>query len=61
MNSMPEKTFRKNIDIRKNYSEKFGFNMPEEFLLKIEKGLNEETVKRISKAKNEPAWMLEFR
>lgn len=58
---MPEKASRKNIDIRQNYREKFGFNMPEEFLLKIEKGLNEETVKLISKAKNEPAWMLEFR
>ncbi|HOF50137.1 MAG TPA: Fe-S cluster assembly protein SufB [Candidatus Colwellbacteria bacterium] len=58
---MPEKTSRKNIDIRQNYREKFGFNMPEEFLLKIEKGLNEETVKLISKAKDEPAWMLELR
>lgn len=40
---------------------KYGFNQPEEHVFKSRKGLNEEVIKQISKFKNEPEWMLEFR
>ncbi len=39
----------------------YGFHDPEEFVFKSEKGLNEDVVRRISKLKGEPEWMLEFR
>jgi Fe-S cluster assembly protein SufB len=48
-------------DIRKNYKDEFGFSMPGESLTKAQKGLSEEVVRNISKAKNEPEWMLDFR
>jgi Fe-S cluster assembly protein SufB len=40
---------------------KYGFAMPEKYSYKAQKGLNEEVVKMISKIKNEPTWMTEFR
>src|SRR5918997_1051913 len=41
---------------------KFGFRDPEEYFFKTpRKGLDEEIVAMISKHKNEPEWMLEFR
>ncbi|MBI1863348.1 Fe-S cluster assembly protein SufB [Candidatus Microgenomates bacterium] len=40
---------------------KYGFSKPENYSFKAEKGLNEEIVRNISKRKNEPAWMTEFR
>lgn len=40
---------------------KYGFQDPETFVFKSRKGLDQEVVKQISKFKNEPAWMLEFR
>jgi Fe-S cluster assembly protein SufB len=51
----------KRINLQENYKEKFGFNMPNDSSLKAEKGLSEEIVKNISKIKNEPQWMLEYR
>lgn len=39
----------------------FGFHDPEKYVVKFEKGLNEDVVKRISKLKNEPAWMTKKR
>ncbi|MBI1934819.1 Fe-S cluster assembly protein SufB [Candidatus Woesearchaeota archaeon] len=44
----------------KDYS-KYGFHDKEESVFKTEKGLTEETVKQISKIKNEPEWMLNLR
>ncbi len=43
--------------INENYEEKFGFNVEDKPLIKLDKGLNEETVKKISEIKNEPEWM----
>jgi Fe-S cluster assembly protein SufB len=48
-------------DIRKDYTENFGFNVEHTPAFKPEKGLNKETVEQISSHKNEPDWMREFR
>lgn len=40
---------------------KYGFKDKDVSLYKMETGLNEEVVRQISKIKNEPEWMLEFR
>ena len=40
---------------------KYGFSTPEKSLVKSEKGLNEDVVRQISAAKNEPSWMLAYR
>ena len=42
-------------------SSKYGFSMPENYSLKLKKGLNEKTVKQISLLKKEPLWMKNFR
>ena len=39
----------------------FGFNDPENYVFKEKKGLDAEVVRNISRMKNEPDWMLEFR
>ena len=49
-------TFDVNLD---DY--KYGFNVPENYAFKAEKGLNEQIVKQISEMKNEPGWMTDFR
>ncbi|MCP4423564.1 MAG: Fe-S cluster assembly protein SufB [Chloroflexi bacterium] len=48
-------------DVNKDYAEKYGFADVEDYVFKAEKGLNEDIVRAISKMKNEPEWMLEFR
>jgi Fe-S cluster assembly protein SufB len=48
-----------NSAFQNNYPE--GFSVPENYVYKPQKGLNEDVVRNISKMKNEPAWMLEFR
>lgn len=40
---------------------KYGFNSPEDYIFKAEKGLTEEIVRQISAMKDEPAWMLDMR
>ena len=40
---------------------KFGFNYPDESVFKTRKGLDEEVVRAISRHKQEPDWMLNFR
>lgn len=40
---------------------KFGFNYPDESVFKTRKGLDEEVVRAISRHKQEPEWMLNFR
>ena len=44
-----------------DYAEKFGFHDPEEYFLKSPKGVSHELVAMISKLKNEPKWMADFR
>lgn len=46
-------------DIQFDY--KYGFSMPEKPVFKAKKGLDEEVVRQISKIKDEPEWMTEFR
>ncbi|MCA9935158.1 MAG: Fe-S cluster assembly protein SufB [Ardenticatenaceae bacterium] len=48
-------------DVNQDYAEKYGFSDVEDYVFKAEKGLTEEIVRAISKMKNEPEWMLEFR
>ena len=48
-------------DIGSDYEERFGFHDPENYLFKAPKGLTRELVEQISKYKNEPDWMLQFR
>ncbi len=40
---------------------KYGFNSPEDYIFKAQKGLSEEVVRQISAMKKEPEWMLESR
>ncbi|MGI9255959.1 MAG: Fe-S cluster assembly protein SufB [Salinispira sp.] len=40
---------------------KYGFSYPDKSVFKTKKGLNEEVVREISREKNEPAWMTDFR
>jgi Fe-S cluster assembly protein SufB len=47
--------------INADYTERFGFHDPENYLYKAPKGLNREIVEKISEFKQEPAWMREFR
>src|SRR3954465_6479517 len=48
-------------DINADYKERFGFHDAENSLYKAPKGLTRDTVLHLSKYKNEPEWMLEFR
>ena len=53
-------TIKKKIDaIIGDY--KFGFKTENTPIISTGKGLNEEIVRSISKYKNEPSWMLDFR
>ena len=48
-------------DIGENYDAKYGFHKPEDYFFKSKRGLNREVVEEISRMKNEPQWMLDFR
>lgn len=48
-------------DVRGSYEEKYGFHQEENYNFKSEKGLNADIVRQISRMKNEPAWMTEYR
>ncbi|HEC22581.1 MAG TPA: Fe-S cluster assembly protein SufB [Chloroflexi bacterium] len=48
-------------DIKESYAEKYGFNVPENYVFKARKGLDREIVEEISWLKGEPDWMREFR
>ncbi len=52
---------KQKIKVNTNYKEKYGFNVAENYVFKAQKGLNEDIVRQISKMKNEPGWMTEFR
>ena len=60
VNKIQNKLFMKNQDINYNKDYKYGFTTDIENI-KAPKGLTEETIKFISKIKNEPKWMLEWR
>jgi len=45
--------------LKKDY--RYGFSMPEQYVFKSPKGLNESVIREISKQKYEPAWMLDYR
>jgi len=47
------------LDINNGYE--YGWSNPESYAVKAPKGLSRSVVELISKAKDEPAWMLEFR
>jgi Fe-S cluster assembly protein SufB len=49
------------IDIGQDYKEKYGFFVPEEYVFKAKRGLNEDVVREISFMKQEPEWMTKFR
>ena len=50
------------IDVNEiNTDYKYGFSDKEDYIFKSGRGLTPEIVKYISKIKNEPEWMLEFR
>ena len=48
-------------DLNQDYATKYGFSDPEEYLHKAPKGLDHETVEMISRFKDEPEWMREYR
>ena len=50
-----------NQDVLKDQEYKYGFNDGDVSVYKTTKGLTEETIREISKIKNEPEWMLDFR
>jgi len=48
-------------DLNQDYRDRYGFADPEEFLHKAPKGLSHEVVEMISRYKQEPEWMREYR
>jgi len=49
------------IPNKDNYTEKYGFHDPEHNVFKSGRGLSREVVENISRMKDEPKWMLDFR
>ena len=49
------------MDLEKEEEYKYGFKDKDVSIFKTEKGLNEDIIRQISKYKNEPEWMLEYR
>ncbi len=47
--------------INNDYKDKYGFSKPDSSIFHTGKGLSEDVICAISKHKNEPEWMLEFR
>lgn len=47
--------------INEDYTAKYGFHNPEDYLLKAPKGIDHEVVEMISRKKNEPDWMRKMR
>jgi Fe-S cluster assembly protein SufB len=47
--------------INQDYTEKYGFHNPEDYLMKAPKGIDHEVVEMISRKKNEPDWMRAMR
>ncbi len=49
------------MDLRDGYAEKYGFHDDEQSVFKSRKGLDADIVRQISKLKDEPQWMLDYR
>jgi Fe-S cluster assembly protein SufB len=49
------------VSVNDEYIEKYGFHEAENYAFKSRKGLDEQIVKDISRMKNEPQWMTDFR
>src|SRR3990167_1195711 len=56
-----QKSSKSTVAVNSNYKDKYGFNVPENYVFKAQKGLNEAIVSKISEIKNEPEWMRDFR
>jgi Fe-S cluster assembly protein SufB len=54
-------TPRPDLDIGSGYKEKYGFSMKDVSIFRTDKGLTEDIVREISRIKDEPEWMTEFR
>lgn len=52
---------RLDIDVPESENYQYGFNDGDVGILKLEKGINEDVVRQISKIKEDPEWMTEFR
>jgi Fe-S cluster assembly protein SufB len=48
-------------DTKDRYAEQYGFHEEEHYVFKARKGLSHDVVREMSRMKNEPAWMTEFR
>jgi Fe-S cluster assembly protein SufB len=55
------KTGKPELHVREDYTARYGFADPEEYFLRAPKGINHEVVEMISRIKNEPGWMRQFR
>ena len=49
------------LDIRNQYAEKYGFHDDDQYVFKTRRGLNRDIVEQISRMKDEPDWMREYR
>lgn len=47
--------------VNQDYATKYGFADTEDYVFKAEKGLDADMIRHMSKMKNEPEWMLEYR
>ncbi len=47
--------------LNRDYEEKYGFGVESKPIIELDKGLSEETVRKISEIKKEPEWMLNIR
>ena len=49
------------LDAKDRYQEEYGFHEPENYVFKARKGLSTEVVRDMSRMKQEPQWMLDYR
>lgn len=47
--------------LRSDYAQRYGFHDPEDYIFKSRPGLDRQIVEEISRLKNEPQWMLDYR
>ena len=58
---MPKNLSSQELQLKTVHEYKEGFSMPDRSVFKSKKGLNENVIRELSRMKNEPGWMLEFR
>lgn len=61
MDDTKNKSGKAQVSVNQDYKSKYGFNVPENYVFKTQKGLNEDVVRQISEMKKEPEWMRDFR